>query len=224
VAKGMKTKEVSRDERRVKVAGMYVKGYSQHEIALALGVSQPTVSLELKALRDEWVSDRKASFDEKMAEELAKIDHIEKVAWEAWERSCKPKELLLSRTESVPQLPPREDGLGPKREKVKGRVIGEPTPVVVLKTVEEKKLAGQVGDDRFLGRVSWCIETRCKLLGLLREPEKNTNVNVNVLSGEFWADLGGQESTADAIDRAVEAAALPPPNLSSQESVGDGNN
>ncbi len=213
----MKTVEVGKEARQVKVAALYCRGYTQHEIGVQLGLSQAQVSKDLGAVRAEWLESRKASFDERTAVELAKIDHIEKVAWEAWERSCKPKELLLSRTESVPQLPPREDGLGPKREKVKGRVVGEPTPVVVLKTVEEKKLTGQVGDDRFLGRVSWCIETRCKLLGLLKEPEKNTNVNVNVLSGEFWADLGGQESTADVIDRAVETAALPPPNPSPQE-------
>jgi hypothetical protein len=127
-------------ERRRQVSALYMRHHSQAEIAQAVGVTQAQVSYDLKALHAAWLKDGLQNYDARKAIELQRIDALERVAWEAWERSLQPREVTL--TEAT------EGGEGAPRRKASMRK------------------EGQAGDPRFLEQVHKCIVRRCALLGL----------------------------------------------------------
>src|SRR5687768_9134407 len=126
--------------RRERVAAAYLRGRTQVEIAAAEGVDQKQISRDLAAVREEWKARQAAAFEERLGEELAKIDHLERVAQAAWERSCQDAVTHHVRTESAGTV-------DPKTKKPNS-----------AKTLQEKTVKGQAGDPRFLERVSWCVE------------------------------------------------------------------
>jgi len=134
--------QLIRDRRRI--ADLYLQGKTQVDIGEKLGVSQATISRDLKALQREWLQSTLIEFDKAKAEELAKVDRLEREYWIAWERSCEDAETVKQRGV--------ESGDKKSKEAVK-----------ITK--------GQAGDPRFLIGVQWCIERRCKILGL-DAPEK----------------------------------------------------
>src|SRR5574341_1962026 len=75
----------ARDKR--KIASLYLRGFTQIEIAKYIKVNQSTVSRDIKKLIDEWRTERIYDINEAKARELAKIDELELVYWEAWRRS-----------------------------------------------------------------------------------------------------------------------------------------
>jgi predicted transcriptional regulator len=131
-------------DRRVEIAEMYLKGRRQSEIAQELGTTQATISRNLAAVREEWLKSALVNFNEAVARELAKTDNLERVYWESWERSLEP---FKSKTIKARGNPKTEDELKSSAEQT-------------LKTEDRN------GDPRFLQGVQWCIEKRCKLLGL----------------------------------------------------------
>ena len=66
---------------------MYLQGFNQVEIAEALDVSQATISSDIKSAREEWRTARTKKVDRMMNRELARIDHLARIYWDAWERS-----------------------------------------------------------------------------------------------------------------------------------------
>lgn len=83
--KGRTADEIARD--RARVAEMYLAGRYQSEIAQELGLSQQQISYDLQAVRREWQASAVRNFDEAKAQELAKIDHLERTYWQAWQQS-----------------------------------------------------------------------------------------------------------------------------------------
>lgn len=79
-------------QRRQRVAELYVKSWTQFAIAEELGISQPTVSCDLKAVRKQWLESSIRDFDALRERELQKLDLLEREAWAAWERSQQPAE------------------------------------------------------------------------------------------------------------------------------------
>jgi len=73
--------------RRATVADLYVQGWMQSEIAGQIGVSQPTVSMDIKAIQKQWRESAIRDFDILRERELQKLDRFEREAWEAWNRS-----------------------------------------------------------------------------------------------------------------------------------------
>lgn len=126
-------------ERRRRVAALYLRGETQAEIASAVGVDQGTVSRDLEALHADWKGSGLIDFGERKGQELARLDVLERVAWQAWERSCQDAE------KTVRKRVPAGDGHR-------------------VETTHTRE--GQAGDPRFLERVGWCIDRRCELLGL----------------------------------------------------------
>lgn len=142
--------EVEVSERRRRVAERYVQGYKQADIAIALCISQPTVSRDLQEIREEWKQDRQRDIDAYVTEQLEKLDRVEREAWTAWERSKGPRE----ETE-VSLGEPETDAEGkPKKQRAKSR----------------KKTSTTAGDPRFLLIVDRCIERRCKLIPGMEAP------------------------------------------------------
>lgn len=64
--------------RRRKVAELRLQHWTETEIAEALGVSQPTISRDLAHIREEWREERVRSYDDWVAEELAKLAALER--------------------------------------------------------------------------------------------------------------------------------------------------
>lgn len=129
-------------ERRQKVAALYLRGRTQREIAAAVDVDQATVSRDLKAVQKEWSEQAQADLAERKAVELAKIDELERTYHEGWERSCKEREKRRAK---------KIDAADPDRSRAE----------------TGKETENRDGDPRFLEGVRWCIEMRCKLLGLV---------------------------------------------------------
>ena len=82
--------------RRQKVAVLYLQKLPQHEIGRRLGVGQATVHRDLRAVQKVWLESTLRNFDAARAEELAKIDNLEREYWEAWERSKLDKQSKLA--------------------------------------------------------------------------------------------------------------------------------
>jgi hypothetical protein len=128
---------------RAKIAERYLKGTFQVDIAREIGVSQQQVSYDLKVIRKEWLNSMVRDFDRAKAEELAKIDNLEAEYWQAWKNSLGEN---ISKT-----------------VKTYGKGEGGDNQETTTKTIHSKELNG---DPRYLEGVRWCIERRCKLLGL----------------------------------------------------------
>lgn len=135
--------EIARDRRRA--ADLYLQGWLQADIAADLGIDQSTISRDLKALQSEWLESALINFNEAKAQELAKVDRLEREYWEAWARSCEDAETV------------RQEG----SRKGKGTSGKLPPVDKIVKTSK-----GQAGDPRFLQGVQWCIDKRCKILGI----------------------------------------------------------
>jgi len=140
--------QLARDRRRI--AGLYLEGQLQADIAEAVGVSQSTVSNDLKAIQQEWLQSSLMDFNEARAQEIAKIDRLEREYWAAWQRSCEDAETSTQKVKGKLQ----------KYQDDSGKFVAE-QPAEATKTSRE-----QAGDPRFLSGVQWCIERRCKLLGI----------------------------------------------------------
>jgi hypothetical protein len=125
-------------QRRKRVAEYYLRGMQQWEIAEREGVSHDAIYRDLQALRQLWLDSGLRDFDALKAEQLARIDRIETVAWEAWERSCQDAQTRTERTYTEAGAQQTDTTLQTKR---------------------------QAGDPRFLERVGWCVEQRLKIIG-----------------------------------------------------------
>jgi len=126
--------QLARD--RLKISDLYLQGKIQAEIADVLELSQATVSRDIAFLQDEWRQSALVNIDDKKAEELAKVDRLEREYWRAYERSCEDAETVQQKV--------KEDG---KKEAT-------------------KTAKGQSGDPRFLTGVQWCINKRCEIIGI----------------------------------------------------------
>jgi hypothetical protein len=126
------------NHRRQQVAELYLRGKYQEEIARLVGCSQPQVSADLKAVQRQWLAASIRDFDAVKAQELAKLDAIEREALDAWAQSRQPREVTL--TKRITGKDPRDEA-----------------------SIRREQSAG---DPRFLQVAQRCIEVRCDLLGL----------------------------------------------------------
>lgn len=142
-----KRTEFQREEDLVLIARLYLAGETQREIAAQIGtarpytLSQPQICADIQTVIDRWKALAIHSIDEKKANELARINHVEREAWLAWERS----RLEYMRTV-------QEQRTGDKK-----RVKHSKASV----TKEQ-----QVGDPRFLEIILKCVKSRRELFGL----------------------------------------------------------
>jgi len=145
-------------DRRV-IADLYLQGWLQADIADKLKINQSTVSRDLRALQAEWLESALVDFDDAKARELAKVDRLEREYWRAWERSCEDAETTVKKTKGAVKktVIKKEDG---DEEDGKSKFVSE-RPAEVSQTAK-----GQAGDPRFLAGVQWCIDKRCKVLGI----------------------------------------------------------
>jgi len=126
----------SQKERdRIRIAEAYLKGVYQVDIAQELGITQATVSNELKKIQAEWHKESLFDFNAAKQKELAKIDLLELTYWDAWEKSKLDKKTVSS-----------------KRR-------------ISIEIEQTAAAASSSGDPRFLQGIQWCITKRCEILG-----------------------------------------------------------
>ena len=135
----------------------------------------------LPILHAEWLASALVDISEAKSRELARLDDLERTYWAGWQRSQDPVEVINKRAV----------------ETHAGRRI----------TVNTQS-SDQVGDPRFLAGVGWCIEQRCKLLGIA-SPERLdlttggmplTPKTVTMIAPVSLPQLEGGEFTYDRPD------------------------
>lgn len=142
-----KTKD-QKEEYLARLSELNLKRWTQARMAQELGVSTRQIKRDLKIIRQRWQETQVANVGTRCAREIAKIDLVEREAWDAWDKSKQDAE---TRTERIR----------------KGKASGPGNSVEVSIRTE-----GQAGDATYLKTVLDCIERRCKLLGL-DAPEKH---------------------------------------------------
>jgi len=125
------------------IATRYLRRERQVDIGLALDLSQQQISYYLRKLRAEWRTRAGAQIDEAQAEELAKIDALEAEYWREYARSQKPLR-RFTRTQETKDTP-------------QGKLE-------IDRTVRSR--SARLGATEYLKGVAWCIEARCRILGL----------------------------------------------------------
>ena len=154
---------MQREKDLAAIADRYCRGERQADIAADLGVTQQQVSYDLKELQRRWQTSALANVDAARGRELSKIDNLEREYWAAWLRSCEDAETITQRS--------RETADGPRKEATKAT-------------------KDQVGDPRFLQGVQWCIERRCKLLGIDAPEKREIKIeNVGLSDSERAAQI-----------------------------------
>jgi predicted transcriptional regulator len=132
MAKNNRRPTFQREKDLLEISELYLRGVGQIEIAEKIGVTQATISNDLKEIQRRWVERSTRNFDEARAEELAKIDEMELEYRDAWQRST-------------------------------DYVVKKKGDVVALIASDKRN---PFGNDAAMKGRQWCIDRRCKLLGL----------------------------------------------------------
>ena len=122
------------------IVRLYLKQKSHREIAQTLNVSVQYVGRQLKQIKDAWLESTLVDFNRRQNQELARIDALEAEYWTAWEgsKADESREALEYVDEdSIMRLSRKR-----------------------LETIKKN------GTSSFLQGIQWCIEQRCKILGL----------------------------------------------------------
>lgn len=175
------------DRDRHEIAGLYLSGVPQHEIADKLNrrrlkefdeamkrgeqdpaipydLTRQMIGYDLDEIRKGWRGSALFDFNEAKGRELAKIDRVEQVAWAAWEGTLgfRDKEIrqAIDIEVTVTETPPEgfNDDDYPRRWLKTAKVPG-------VKKTHKKERVGLLGDPRYLLIINQCIERRCKILG-----------------------------------------------------------
>jgi len=142
---------------KLKVSRLYLQGMTQSEIAADLKLNQGTISRFLDELSRDWLVEGVFNFNEAKIEQLHKVNALEIEYYDAWRRSIGIK-IETTNTE-------------------RGAVYGTSGDVV---TLEDKKTFKykDVGDPRYLAGIQWCIEQRCKIIGLYAPTKQDVTGNI----------------------------------------------
>lgn len=150
-ARAKKRLEVERRRRRV--IRMYRAGVTQQEIADKEGLSLRTIAADFAFMRAKWLADAQKDYAARQAEELARLNAIEEIAWTEWSRSLNRQKIKTTRRPTT-----GEDGQSA------GMAVAEET----TETLEP--------DGRYLDKIRQVIEARCRILGLY-ESERESEIS-----------------------------------------------
>ena len=165
-----KVQEMTLSQRRQSVAAFYAERYTQTEIAEELGISQTTVSRDVKALIKLWKEASVADIDQRIADELGRINNLEREYWKAWKASWGTHEVKRTKLSA---------------KTTKDGEISNKQPLE--QSIEKREL---LGNPAYLHGVQWCIDRRIALLGL-DESSNKTHLTMKaylVVSPDDWDD------------------------------------
>ncbi len=136
-----RNKTLEQKARRKEVAARRLRGEFQSAIAEAMGIAQGTVSKDLKAIHAEWAACAIRDAGTLKNLEVARLDEIERRAWQEYERSREARKSTRVKSE------PDKDG--------------KPVPVESTTEIEER-----TGNPRYLEVIKACVQQRCRILGI----------------------------------------------------------
>lgn len=145
-----RTKAQILQEREI-IAELYLKGWTERQIANYLELSHAMIHQELLKIRDGWSKRAIECYDLRVNKELRRLDMVERECWAAWERS---QGTLQS--ELTERIATGRDGSG--------------TPVGRVRTMT--KTEAKVGDVQFMNAILKVISERIRLLQLAPTPPK----------------------------------------------------
>ena len=165
------------------IVSLYLKQKSHREIAQTLNVSVQYVGRQLKQIKDAWLESTLVDFNRRQNQELARIDALEAEYWTAWEgsKADESREALEYVDEdSIMRLSRKR-----------------------LETIKKN------GTSSFLQGIQWCIEQRCKILGLhapkeikIDQHQRKTKELPELTREELRQIIAGQ-SKALAVDAEI---------------------
>ena len=167
---------------QMRVGRLYLHGYAVDEIASLTGLGERMVQSEITALRKGWTQRAQLDVQTATFRELDRIDALERTAHEGWMRSLGQVNVETKQATSA-------SGGNVNRATVRNAGNRDGNPV-------------------FLARMAWCVEQRCKILGL----EKPLAVEVRgtfveIAMGIDWNLLGIRgEARRGAIDVGMSGA------------------
>ena len=148
---------------KMRVGRLYLHGYGVDEIAIATGLGERMVQSEITALRKGWTQRAQLDVQTATFRELDRIDALERTAHEGWMRSLGQVNVETKQATSA-------SGGNVNRATVRNAGNRDGNPV-------------------FLARMAWCVEQRCKLLGL-EKPVEVRGTFVEIAMGIDWNLLG----------------------------------
>jgi hypothetical protein len=188
--------------RRKRVAELAVQGWTQIEIAAELGVSQGTISTDLKAVRKMWAESAVIAMDEMKATEKAKLDYIEREAFGAWDRSKGERE-----TKSI-----KTDGESEEKALKSEAQFGDPRYLTVARQVisDRVELFGLASPKKIqikdvTDRPTDALEARYKEL-LIRALESEQTESIGEHGAEDDSDGAGEALSAGGLTAAGAGA------------------
>lgn len=154
------------------VSNYYLEGRSYRWIAIQIEeeigqkLSFVTVGNYVARLLSEWKEERVGKLDDLKTIELTRIAKLENTYWEGWQRS-------LTATKRTSDKQRAQPG--------KKLVAGELVDTMNVKQAEKSEYTEEnFGDPRFLDGIKWCIQMRCKLLGIEAPIEFKGNITSTV--------------------------------------------
>ena len=79
------------EKDRALTANMVLSGMGHAEIAAKLGVSRQQIVYDMKVIRQRWQDKTTMDLTDAKSQELARIDRLEQVYWDAWGLQCEDK-------------------------------------------------------------------------------------------------------------------------------------
>lgn len=153
---------------RAKVSNLYLRGEAIHSIAAIMGIRPGQAMIDLRAVRDQWRKEAVFDFSLARQQELARIDMIETESWKAWELSKAPLETTNTRQR--------------RRDLAIPGGSADPTRLPVDSISEANRRSVQRDPNpAFLERIGWCVEMRCKILGLIAPQELRHTGNLTTI-------------------------------------------
>lgn len=183
-----KRTEAEMERDLVIVTDYYLQGYKLSEIAVKLKektksdytLSHVTIFHDVKEVVRRWRETALEDINDLKISELKRINSLEKLYHEAYERSCK-----LRTTKETQSRPIRTGGAELTINSEGNLEVGDEQQTDLIFS-EKTKTEQPVGDPRFLDGILKCIDQRCKILGLYA---KQQDERTQVLAG----DLGTPE-------------------------------
>lgn len=167
IKRSRKAEEIMADKNFI--VPLFLRGFTAYDILKELQPLRPYIVTSVMVYNDirsivtAWHKERMHLIDKHLAMELAKIDALEKVYFEAWEQSTGAKKRTTLRK------------TGKAKRALDQGAPPVPDSIETDKMYSETQTTESVGDPRWLQGVQWCIDKRIALLGLGKSKASNKN-------------------------------------------------
>lgn len=188
------------EARLARVAEMYCGRMTMAAIGAELGVSQVQITRDVQELHRRW-KEARGTFDEAREKELAKLDRMEQEAYAMWE---------LTRGEEAREETQEHAERKKGKRPAKGEEDVREVEIKLVGRTVKFKYNSKAGSVYWWEQQKWCVEQRCKLLGLYVEPkEKAATMFVQVNVGgeskqvpvaDYWAGLISRGNPGNVIE------------------------